>query len=99
VDDVLAAHDDDPKALLAILEDIQAAYGYLPVAALKHVSRVTGAWYANVYGAATSYRSFRMEPPTVTTAAPAGEAQVAVEAGYLAALDAALGFGGGSAAR
>jgi ferredoxin len=99
VDDVLAAHDDDPKALLAILEDIQAAYGYLPVAALKHVSRVTGAWYANVYGAATSYRSFRMEPPTVTTAAPAGEAQQAVEAGYLSALDAALGFGGGSAAR
>ena len=99
VDAILAAHDDDPKELLAILEEIQAAYGYLPVAALKHVSRVTGAWYANVYGAATSYRSFRMEPPTVTAAVPAGEAQLVVEAGYLAALDAALGFGGGSAAR
>jgi ferredoxin len=99
VDDVLAAHDDDPKELLEILEDIQAAYGYLPVAALKHVSRVTGAWYASVYGVATSYRSFRMEPPTVTAAAPAGEAQQVVEAGYLAALDAALGFGRGSAAR
>ena len=99
VDAVLAAHDDNPRELLEILEDIQAAYGYLPVAALKHVSRVTGAWYASVYGAATSYRSFRMEPPAVMAALPAGEAQLVVEAGYLAALDAALGFSGGSAAR
>jgi len=99
VDAILAAHDDDPRELLAILEDIQAVYGYLPVAALKHVSRVTGAWYASVYGAATSYRTFRMEPLAVTAVAPAGEAQRVVEAGYLSALDAALGFGGGTAAR
>jgi NAD-dependent dihydropyrimidine dehydrogenase PreA subunit len=91
VDEVLDAHDADPKALLPMLEEIQAAYGYLPVAALKQLSRKTGAWYAIVYGAATSYKHLRLEPPAMTEAAPAGEAQKAAEAGYLAALDAALG--------
>jgi hypothetical protein len=90
-DAILEAHDFDPKALLPMLEDIQAAYGYLPVAALKQLSRRTGAWYATVYGAATSYKHLRFEPPTVSSAAPAGEAQKLVEAGYLSALDRALG--------
>jgi ferredoxin len=97
VDDILAAHDDNPRELLAILEEVQAVYGYLPVAALKHISRTTGAWYATVYGAATSYRHFRFEPPAVTTAAPAGEGQKVVEADYLAALDSALRFDGSAA--
>ena len=90
VDVILDAHDSDPRALLPMLEEIQAAYGYLPVAALKQLSRKTGAWYATVYGAATSYRHLRLEPPTLTAAAPAGEGHKAAESGYLAALDAAL---------
>ena len=32
----------DPKRMLAILEATQAAYGYLPVAALKRISHATG---------------------------------------------------------
>ena len=95
VDGILEAHDYDPKDMLAILEETQAAYGYLPVAALKHVSRITGAWYAMIYGTATYYRHLRLEPPAVGAAAPAGEAQRSIEAGYRAALDAALGYGGG----
>jgi len=98
VDEILEAHDYDPKGMLAILEETQAAYGYLPVAALKHISRVTGAWYATIYGTATYYRHLRFEPPTVETAAPAGEAQRAVEAGYRSALDVALGYAPGNPA-
>jgi len=94
-DEILELHDYDPKGMLAILEETQAAYGYLPVAALKHISRMTGAWYATIYGTATSYRHLRFEPPAVETAAPAGEAQRTIEAGYRSALDAALGYGGG----
>jgi len=93
VDEILEAHDYDPRDLLAILEETQAAYGYLPVAALKHISRVTGAWYATIYGAATSYRHLRFEPPAIASAAPAGEGQREQEAGYRSALDAALGYG------
>ena len=95
VDEILEAHDYDPKGMLAILEETQAVYGYLPVAALKHISRITGAWYATIYGTATSYRHLRFEPPAVETAPPAGEAQRTIEAGYRSALDAALGYSGG----
>jgi ferredoxin len=94
LDTILEAHDYDPTALLAILEETQAEYGYLPVAALKHISRVTGAWYAMIYGTATSYGHLRFEPPAMTTVPAAGEAHRAAEAGYRAALDASLGYGG-----
>ncbi len=99
VDEILEAHDYDPKDMLAILAETQAAYGYLPVAALKHISRITGAWYAMIYGTATYYRHLRFEPPEVETAAPAGEAQRTIEAGYRSALDGALGYGGGRPGR
>ena len=90
VDAIAEAHDFEPKDLLPMLEEIQAEYGYLPVAALKHLSRQTGIWYAYAYGAATSYKHLRFEPPTV--AAPrAGGAQKAAESGYVSALDTALG--------
>jgi ferredoxin len=95
VDEILEAHDYDPKDMLAILEETQAEYGYLPVAALKHISRMTGAWYAMIYGTATYYRHLRFEPPAVETAAPAGEEQRTIEAGYRSALDAALGYASG----
>ena len=62
VDATLEQFDYDPHAMLGILEGIQAAYGYLPVDALKRVSRATGAWYAMVYGTATFYRHLRFEP-------------------------------------
>ena len=90
VDEILEAHDYDPADLLAILDEIQGVYGYLPVAALKHVSRVTGAWYATVYGTASSYRHLRFEPPAVD----GGTAAAGPEADYRAALDTALGFDG-----
>ena len=75
LDTILESHDYDPKAMLAILEETQAEYGYLPVAALKHISRVTGAWYAMIYGTASYYRHLRFEPPAVASVPAAGQAQ------------------------
>ena len=60
------SYDHDPKHMLAILEATQAAYGHLPVAALKQISQRTGAWYAMIYGTATYYRHLRFEPPAAT---------------------------------
>jgi hypothetical protein len=54
--------------MLPILESIQRAYGYLPVAALKRVSQVSGAPYALIYGTATYYRHLRFEKPGHTVA-------------------------------
>ncbi len=61
VDRILEAHDHDPHEMLSILEEVQAAFGNLPVGALKRISFTTGAWYAMVYGTATYYRHFRFE--------------------------------------
>ena len=63
VDAILEKYDYEQKAMLGILESIQQAYGYLPVAALKHVSQVSGAPYALIYGTATYYRHLHFEKP------------------------------------
>ena len=94
VDDILERYDYDPRHLLAMLEETQAEYGFLPVGALKHISRVTGAWYASMYGTATYYRHLRFEPPAIASVPPAGEAHVAIERDYRSALDASLGYAG-----
>jgi NADH:ubiquinone oxidoreductase subunit E len=63
VDEILARYDHDPREMLGILADVQTAYGHLPVAAMKHISSSTGAWYAQMYGTATFYQHLRFDPP------------------------------------
>jgi hypothetical protein len=94
LDDILERHDYDPKHLLTILEETQAEYGFLPVGALKHISRITGAWYAYIYGTASFYRHLRLEPPAIASLPAAGEAHTAIEQSYRSALDASLGYAG-----
>jgi NADH-quinone oxidoreductase subunit E len=63
VDEILRKYDYERTAMLAILESIQETYGYLPIAALKHVSDISGTPYALIYGTATFYRHLRFEKP------------------------------------
>lgn len=48
--------------LLAILQEIQAKYSYLPEECLRVVAEQTGRSLADVYGVATFYRSFSLHP-------------------------------------
>ena len=91
VDEILAAHDYDPKLLLPILEGTQAAFGYLPVAALKRISEKTGQWYAMIYGAASFYGQFRFEPPGASAQAAEISRRRPSDDTYLTALGASLG--------
>lgn len=91
VDAILADVDYDPARMLEILERTQDAYGHLPVAALKRISHGTGAWYAMIYGTASYYRHFRLEPGTDPEQAAATILRRPPESAYLSALDAALG--------
>ena len=91
LDRVLEGHDHDPADMLAILEETQEVYGYLPVAALKRISQLTGAWYAMIYGTATYYSHLRFEPAEASVQAAAMDARRPSETTYLAALDASLG--------
>jgi len=98
LDAILETYDHDPANLLQILEATQEAYGYLPVAALKRISNLTGAWYASIYGTASYYSHLRFEPPGNTAQAGAVDANRPSEAAYLSALQASLGGAGGSTA-
>jgi hypothetical protein len=90
VDRILEEFDHDPVRMLEILEATQAAYGYLPVAALKRISHATGAWYAMIYGTATYYAHLRFEPPAASEQAAAVATHRPAESTYLAALGEAL---------
>ena len=94
LDGILEEYDHDPAHLLPILEGTQAAYGHLPIAALKRISNLTGAWYAMIYGTASYYLHLRFEPPDATTQAAAVDGHRPTEATYLAALETALDGGG-----
>ncbi len=99
VEEILDEHDFDPKAMLRILEAVQGTYGYLPIAALKHISFRSGAYYALIYGTASYYSHLRFEPPTDTAQAEAVDLHRPAEAAYLASLGAALDGRGALAGR
>ncbi len=98
VDAILEAVDHDPARMLEILEATQAEYGYLPVAALKRISQITGAWYAMINGTASFYGHLRFEPPGQAGQAAEIDARRPAEAAYLVGLGASLtGRPGGDA--
>ena len=59
---ILDKHSHNGHGLLAILEAIQRRYGYLPERALRTVGERTGRSLVDVYGVATFYRSFSLQP-------------------------------------
>jgi ferredoxin len=98
LEEILERFDFDPKRMLEILEATQAAYGHLPVAALKLISQRTGAWYAMIYGTASYYRHLRFEPPVADPlAAATADARAGRETAFLAGLDASLAGSSGAA--
>lgn len=52
----------DKSILIAILQDIQSIYGYLPETALQEVADFVGLPLSRVYGVATFYNQFRLTP-------------------------------------
>jgi len=62
VSEIVDQHAGSRGGLIAILQDIQARYGYLPADALKAVAEKTGRPLVDVYGVATFYRSFSLQP-------------------------------------
>lgn len=51
-----------PDSLIPILQKIQGAYGYLPAEILFEVSRQTGLHVNHMFGVATFYEQFHLEP-------------------------------------
>lgn len=65
VEEVCRSHvsnDQRQSSLIPILQDIQSKVGYLPKRVLKRVSSHTGVSPSHVYGVATFYHQFRLQP-------------------------------------
>lgn len=59
---IVDRHRNERGSLIAILEDIQGKYRYLPEEALKVVAETTRRPLVDVFGVATFYRSFSLKP-------------------------------------
>lgn len=59
---ILKKYNNKGDNLVAILEDIQSKYGYLPKDALISVAEETGRSLVDIYGVATFYKSFSLKP-------------------------------------
>ncbi len=55
-------HQSQKKSLIAILQDIQAEYNYLPEESLRLVAKVLDIPLTDVVGVATFYRAFSLTP-------------------------------------
>jgi NADH-quinone oxidoreductase subunit E len=59
---IVDRHQEEGGALIAILQDVQAEYNYLPANALRSVAEKLEIPLINVYSIATFYKSFSLIP-------------------------------------
>lgn len=62
LDQILSKYEGMKGSLISILQDVQGLYEYLPIEALNYVSEKTGIKLAKIYGVATFYTQFRLDP-------------------------------------
>lgn len=62
IDAVLDAHALSPAAVIAILQDIQERYRYLPREIFPYLSKKLGIPEARIYSVATFYENFSLNP-------------------------------------
>ncbi len=62
IEHVLDTYAEVPGSLIAILQEVQETYGYLPMDVLELVAKRTGTPIATIMGVATFYAQFRLEP-------------------------------------
>ena len=62
VEKIVIAHESSPKAIIAILQEIQEHYNYLPREVFPYISEKLGISEAKAYSVATFYENFSLEP-------------------------------------
>jgi NADH:ubiquinone oxidoreductase subunit E len=62
VNDILSRYDYDATNLIAILQKVQAEYRFLPQDILTYVATALGRSPSEIYGVATFYSQFSLEP-------------------------------------
>lgn len=62
LDIILEKYKGIDGSLISILQDAQESYGYVPKSMIKYISQKTRYKEAKIFGVATFYAQFRMEP-------------------------------------
>lgn len=62
VDSVMNAYDKNPQAIIAILQEIQEHYHYLPREIFPRLAEVLEMSEARIFSVATFYENFSLEP-------------------------------------
>jgi len=62
IEGIIRQHGAQKGALIAMLQDVQHEFSYLPQDALVHMSRSLGVPLSRAYSLATFYRAFSLKP-------------------------------------
>ena len=62
LDEILKNHDYDASSVIAVMQDVQRKYRYLPEEALSYIAKALHLSEAKIYGVATFYENFSLEP-------------------------------------
>ena len=60
-DEIIAHYGKEPKALIPIMQDVQAEYRYLPGELLSYIAEQIGITETKAYSVATFYENFSLE--------------------------------------
>ena len=61
-DEIIARYGKEPKALIPVMQDVQAEYRYLPGELLSYIAEQIGITETKAYSVATFYENFSFEP-------------------------------------
>lgn len=61
IDRILQAHDYNKSQVIAVMQEVQKEYRYLPKEVLSYVAQELGISEAKIYGVATFYENFSLE--------------------------------------
>jgi NADH-quinone oxidoreductase subunit E/NADP-reducing hydrogenase subunit HndA len=60
--EILENYDQKEEDLIPVLQDAQEEYGYLPKVVLREIADSLDIFFSDVYGVATFYSQFHLEP-------------------------------------
>ena len=61
IDSILERYDNDKARIIAIMQDVQEEYRYLPQEALEYIAKKVGMSESKLYGVATFYGNFSLD--------------------------------------
>lgn len=62
IDDIMKAYDYKDSSIIAVMQDVQKIYRYLPQDVLCYIAKGLKVSEAKIYGVATFYENFSLEP-------------------------------------